>query len=325
MPLSAQLNAYLQDPAFWPRFFFAEEAYQSLAEDDLWRSCEELLAEFPVGGGHVVKLETDLRRGSFELGLLPPGSEKPLSLGWDDQAQWHPHVFRWEELDLLCRAAALIDPRLRHPGPALALLWRFAVIGDHDNLDQITPLLDAAFTTLRPNSLAAHTRWPSASSQFWTQDLRDAGVVWFCDERGNWSVAQHQDRFYRRSLYSRRWPIEPPDEEKYFPFTAFHAMLDQARQTLAAVSTVDDWSANPVVAEAIEHIHADRDLTYTLELGRALAAAGYDHPVVLRGLIDPVHPAEACWLLELITSAPQGSLITTFLEPITQLDLNPTE
>lgn len=42
--------------------------------------------------------------------LSHPGAARPVELGWDDLAHWHPHTLRWSEADLLCRAVALADP-----------------------------------------------------------------------------------------------------------------------------------------------------------------------------------------------------------------------
>ena len=321
------LRGYLHDPGFWRAFSFADDS-------DRWRDAAELIAEFPVGGNHAVRLELNMDITLFELGLLPPGAQKPLSVGWDDQARWHPHVFRWEELDLVCRAAALTERQLRHPGPALALLWRFAIIGEHDDVDTITPLVDAAFTTLRRDDPARalpfaegegvedEPYWPQIWHQFDAQDMRNSEVVWHRDAYGNWSVTQDLEASRAgKSLHSMRWTPEEPGDDSYFPFTAWRAMLDQARHTLA--DAVDArWLVDDDVTRLLEQIAAERDLSIADELGRALAAAGCDNPVILTGLTDPVHPAEICWILELITATTQGALIKRFLEPVPTVDPN---
>jgi hypothetical protein len=65
-----------------------------------------------------------------------------------------------------------------------------------------------------------------------------------------------------------------------FPWDAWRAVLDAAERTLAAAG-----------------------------LGRALAAAGCTQPTILTALTDPVHPTEVAWVLELLTTAPRGSLV----------------
>jgi hypothetical protein len=312
--LPADLRDQFHDPEFWTAFFMQGD--EDPWGDDRWEQAGQFTADFPVGGGHAVRLDIRMDLTSFELELLSPGNDVPSSLGWDDDAQWHPHVFRWEELDLVCRAVALTEPSLRHPGPALALLWRFAVIGEHDDLDRITPLVDAAFVALRPDAQAGNGWWPRVWNTFGNQDLRDASVVWQRDAQGNWSVTQDEslDR-PGPDLYSLRWTPDEPGDESSFPFTAWRALLDQARRTLDnAVDT--RWLADPAVTEVVARIHEERDLALAPELGRALAGAGCDVPAILSGLSEPVHPAETCWLLELITSAPHGSLVKKFLEPV---------
>jgi hypothetical protein len=37
--------------------------------------------------------------------LIHPSLESPRQLGWDDDAHWHPHVFKWDEIVLLSQAA----------------------------------------------------------------------------------------------------------------------------------------------------------------------------------------------------------------------------
>jgi hypothetical protein len=98
----------------------------------------------------IVLLDVDTRLGSYELGITGPGSTEPAELGWDDLAHWHPHALRWSELDLICRAVAVRDPRLPHPGAPMALLCRFTAVFEDDDVDRAVAGVDAAYAALRP-------------------------------------------------------------------------------------------------------------------------------------------------------------------------------
>src|SRR5947207_3303665 len=139
--MTPRLRAILQDPDFWAMFFFSSETYfqpyamprYQYADLNAFETPDEVVG-FPAGGGQ--SLQISLRDKYCGLELFPPGAAEEITIGWDwdDPEDAHPYVLRWEELDLLCRAAALLDPGLRHPGPMLALLGRFLLITDDDDV-----------------------------------------------------------------------------------------------------------------------------------------------------------------------------------------------
>ncbi|GAB3842390.1 hypothetical protein [Dactylosporangium cerinum] len=148
MPLPDQLRIRLDDPDFWRAYFFDVGARDAHDEDEEAEvEIVPLGAVFPVGGGYALVLDFDTRCGIIRLGMRTQDSASTLELGWDDQSHWHPDALRWTELDLIARAAAVLDPALRHPGPVLALAARFVVLDHGDDLDAVTPLMDAAFGT----------------------------------------------------------------------------------------------------------------------------------------------------------------------------------
>ncbi|MFC7219471.1 hypothetical protein ACFQLX_15010 [Streptomyces polyrhachis] len=154
------LTARVAEPDFWPLYFFDDHAIAAYAEGREEQEAEEdaLRAEFWLDRGLGLELGFEPGAEYVHLAVRSPESDRAETGGWDDTAHFHPHVMPWSELDLLCRAAALQDPALRHPGPMLALLLRFAFLTEDDDLDSITPLVDAAFTTVRP--LAANETAP---------------------------------------------------------------------------------------------------------------------------------------------------------------------
>lgn len=123
------------------------------------------------------------RYDSYELGIRTPTSEGVRSIGWDDMAHWHPFAFRWQELDLISRAVAALDPRMPHPGSALVLLCRFVSVHDNDDVEQTTSTMHAAFESLRPAGWAGH--WPNVTDWLARRDFRGRGVSWTYDQWGN--------------------------------------------------------------------------------------------------------------------------------------------
>ncbi|WP_144120671.1 hypothetical protein [Catellatospora sichuanensis] len=229
------------DPVFWARYQFAHDdgpgsdrlgdladllAEQEAALDDEDDEDEpEMTAVFDVGGGHRLVLELSPVLGYHSLGIQGPGDAEDACLGWDDQAHWHPYALRWSELDLTCRALAARDPLLPHPGPALALLARFAAVFD-DDAAQAEAMVDAAFDSLRPDGW--HGYWPRAADWLARADFRGAGVVWQRDENGNqWA---HQPGGGEPEFYSVR--TTPPGSGD-FPHDRLRALLAAAAATVA--------------------------------------------------------------------------------------------
>lgn len=235
------------DPVFWARYQFANddgpgadrlgdladllaEQDDDLDDDDLddddTDDEPELTAVFDVGGGHRLVLELSPILGYHNLGIQGPDDAEDACLGWDDQAHWHPYALRWPELDLICRALAARDPLLPHPGPALALLARFAAVFDDDDDAQAEASVEAAFGSLRPDGW--HGYWPRAADWLARADFRGEGVVWHHDESGHrWA---HQPDGHESSFYSVR--TTPPGGGD-FPHDRLRALLAAAAETVS--------------------------------------------------------------------------------------------
>lgn len=211
----------LHDPLFWARYTFAHdgeagaERLGDLAEqlddyldDDLEddEDVEGVEVTFEVGGGCRLVLDVSLELDHHELGIIVPGRAEPAELGWDDMAQWHPHALRWSELESICRAA---DGE-RHPGPALALLCRFAAVYEDDEVAAATVAVDTAYASLRPSGWAGY--WPTGADWLARADLRGQNVTWHQDDAGRrWA---RQTGANTADLYTlRRGPGDFPHEE----------------------------------------------------------------------------------------------------------------
>jgi hypothetical protein len=279
VPLPAELHSRLDDPGFWRAYFFAIGTDDEDDEDEeVDVEVVPLDAVFQVGGGYALMLDFDTRCGVIRLGMRTPDSASTLELGWDDQSHWHPDALRWTELDLIARAAAVVDPELRHPGPVLALAARFVVLDHGDDLDAITPLIDAAFGPPPPPRVTTDPMaptlpidfgppvpvpvwWPRTRDWLHRVDGRHSGVAWRQDA-GTWTVDQDDSVKVDRGLYSlRRAGGE-------FPFAAWRDLLAAAETTLAT--------------------------------GELPAANG---------------PAEQCWIDEERAGLPRGSLVTARFGP----------
>ncbi|GGN80379.1 hypothetical protein GCM10010112_55880 [Actinoplanes lobatus] len=273
MPLPVDLQARLDDPDFWRAYFFQDEATVHDDEEDEDEDESSLVVEFPVGGGYALVLKIYVGLHMVNLTMRTPDSNEALRLGWDDQAHWHPSALRWTELDLIARAAAVLDPALRHPGPVLALAGRFVILGRGDDLDAITPMMEAAFGSPRLPRVQADpmvpmldidfgppvpvkTWWPRTRDWLHRVDGRDRGVVWSQDAAGTWTVGQDKANEADGVVYSLRCP------DGDFPFAAWQKLVSAAEATLAAGT-----------------------------------------------MPAPESPAEQCWIDEERVGAPRGSLI----------------
>src|SRR5579862_3894297 len=120
MILPQSLHPLVRMRRFWTDFF-----WQTEPQDDGYPELESCTVELPVAEGYLLSLSLDPGLSYFSLRFASPGQEA-VEIAWDDTAHWHPHVLRWQELELICRTVALQDAELPHPGILLLLLHRFA-------------------------------------------------------------------------------------------------------------------------------------------------------------------------------------------------------
>ncbi|MET9388209.1 hypothetical protein ABZY09_46395 [Streptomyces sp. NPDC002928] len=315
MPLDDDLTARMAEPDFWPVYFFDDQALEEYEEARESEETEEetFRAEFLLDHGLGLKLELELGMEYVDLAVLSPELAEAETVGWDDTAHFHPHVMPWSELDLLCRAAALQDPSLRHPGPMLALLLRFAFLAERDDLDEVTPLADAAFTAVRPAAADGGPTLPAPGTAgareetrdwFDLRDLRGTGIEWTTRADGHRAVVQH-DRD-GMPLYSLRDP-----ESDDFPFAAWSKLLARAAELLNAVRT-DPVLHTAEVQAALDRCARADGHQHLAPLAAALSEAGFGHAALLRAVSEPVARVEAAWAVETLAELPQGKLIAAW-------------
>jgi hypothetical protein len=233
--------AIAHDPTFWSDYLFLSHSgceYDSISNydhvvppSDLYESpgftLKSCRLTFPVTEQRGLILDFTCSLDYFGLDLLQSDANR-IELGWDDQAGWHPHILRWDELELICKSLSIRDSSFHHPGLPLLLLSRWAPITDTDSPDHILSLLQQALVRVGVNS-------PETSQSIFTRlDKRGNGFEWKYDSAHEWTLHQ-DDPFrlkegfkYKARLYTLRSP-----ENDDFPFAEFNAMLRSAREACA--------------------------------------------------------------------------------------------
>lgn len=233
----------LHDPAFWARYQFAHEGWpgadrlgelrevvDDFADDDFDdddddvadQDDESVEVRFDVGDGYGLLLSVATSLDSHTLKLFQPGQAEPAELAWDDLAHWHPYALRWAELDVICRALAVRDSDLPHPGPALALLCRFAAVFEDDDVAAAVASVDAAFASLRPEDWTGF--WPRGTDWLDRADFRGEGVTWVSDGELRWA---RQDDEHNADFYTTR--VQPTPGREGFPHEGLRALLRVAK------------------------------------------------------------------------------------------------
>ncbi|WP_106410499.1 hypothetical protein [Pseudofrankia saprophytica] len=308
MPLPEPLITEMREDLFWSEVLW-EDAWE-----DAWvpQAARKPSVRFAVDVGDDYGIGTNVMLGSGmqSLEIYAPGSADGEDIGYVDGAHPMPKALRWEELELVCRASALRDPEIRHPGPVAALLLPYLLRDGSESLDAVSPVLDAAFRLVRPqpgHGLRSETRsrlkWPPPK-----------GTTWVTRPDGHLAVTNSG----WPPLNSYRTP-----EAEHFPFGVLAGLFDAARATVAAVAAAAPLT-EPAVRSALEVAIRDQDVS---ALANALRDVGYGddieydddafyvedawhgNAVVLRALEAPTEPVETAWVLEVLSGAAQGSVI----------------
>lgn len=250
MSLPKPLRRLVTKPRFWTDLLWVTEP----DEDDEDEGAYPALQDFTWCirfREHALRLslDEDLVEATLDV---QAGDGDPAQLGWDDQAHWHPHVLRWEELDLICRAAAVLDPKLVHPGPLLLLLHRFAPICEGDDVDHVFGLLGQAWADVGFGE-------EDTLELVELRDARGAGFRWREDAAsGRWFIEQAEASDSAMELYTLRREDNPE-----FPFAALDGLLAEAR---AIVEAAPSRGAKPARAKVKKAPQPRRKHHLTLEL-----------------------------------------------------------
>ena len=206
------LVALSRSEQFWKDYFWEKDP-----TDAHYPDLADCTVRLEVAPGWSLTLALDEDLDAMELSV--EGLGETAELGWDDHAHWHPHVLRWEELDLIGRAVALRDPAASHPGLALLLLYRFAPICDDADAELAFPLLEAAWAELGVDVGPAHERMLQRT------DARTAGFKWQLVDR-RWVLTQEKPNL-ERDLYTLRHA-----DNDEFPHRLLEGVVRAARYKL---------------------------------------------------------------------------------------------
>jgi hypothetical protein len=294
VPLPKKFRALTERPDFWSRFYW-------VSEEGEFADLEGCKLRFSVGRRHALELEMDENIFEVTLRLKAPGARTPVQIAWDDQSHWHPHVLRWEELDLVGRCVALDDPTLPHPGLVVVLLHRFTPVCQGDRLDVVHPLITEAYRTV-----GAFTG-KQVREAVHAYDRQQFGFTWQQSDAHGWYPVQSRPDAHE--LYSLRHP-----ENDEFPFAAFNGMVEATRRRLTDAVDPAWLSRNAGEVRAVaEGIAASGRRSGFPALADALEEAGCEDRVLLDGLRATQFPVRGCWVIETLLGLEPGTVIAKAL------------
>jgi hypothetical protein len=208
--LTPDLLARLHTSRFWNDYLHFTEPDEPLLSGRSW--------EIPLDLGASVGLDLAIDYGTSSATLLIRDFGErgvPIEVAWDDQAHWHPHVFRWTELDALCRRIAARSAEYPHPGIPLLLLYRFAPLTSESEYRAYRPFLEEGWATL-----ALFTA-DEIAGFIDRVDYRGQGVEWSHTIGLGWTVDQI-DPSAERNLYSLR-----ARGNAEFPFELWNTLMSE--------------------------------------------------------------------------------------------------
>ena len=224
------LVALFKDRRFWTDFWWTTEA---ACEDPRYAFMDEVSnfqVWFPLSDdGDRIELSMEGDLCYFEL-FVSNSEYDTWSVAHDDQAHPFPHVLRWEEVELICRAAAHFDPDGplgQHPGVGMLLLLRWTPICRGDDVDRIAEMLEVAFREATGEAFSLKDVHQHISRR----DFRDCGFRWrYSEENQIWHLKQDEDFTVASHVYTTRHG----EEGEKFPHEGFKTMLTLASEAVAA-------------------------------------------------------------------------------------------
>jgi hypothetical protein len=287
MPFPEFFTSLLRSPRFWRDFFWlTDDSAESYSDDPPYPELEDFTLPLPVADGFGLSLAFDSSLITFSLGFVAP-REDPVIIAWDDQAHWHPHVLRWWELETICRAIALDDGALSHPGWVVLLLHRFAPICMGDDVEAITATLESAWRQVggfSDNEITAFIE---------PNDARDARFCWREIDSLGWVIEQEDELRTYKGLYTLR-----SEGNEEFPFAAWAQTIEAARTKVAQLTSVN--------REAAEKFAAEGGAGAIPGIVSALGVSG--HAGLAASLESSASPAQASWICEAILDQPYGTI-----------------
>jgi hypothetical protein len=303
MSVPPALLSLAQKPRFWTDFFWDTEPDYDWQDDEAspYPQLKHCHIELYVSRQYRLTLALDEDLSYFSLQLRHSGNKKPVEIAWDDQAHWHPHVLKWEELDLIGRWMALNDSQLPHPGLPLVLLHRFAPLCEGDDVEIVHPLLEAAYRSL---GVFKNRQIENYLHKF---DRREAGFNWQCGPRQRWYLQQNEDAPEASAveLYTLRH-----SRARSFPFAAWDGLIQEVHQKCKKVVKREWLTSNGRAAEHVaKSVATEGDVTGLLVLADTLEEGGCDNRTIVDSLRDRRFPVRGSWVVEVLLDLEPGTVI----------------
>lgn len=183
------------------------------------REYSQAVVSLPCGTGHRLEVSILPAFTSIDLGLRDLNTDVVAEMGWWDDARWHPHALRWDELVKLHNYWSKFDDLDVHPSAAFLLLALFVGHGIDEqprysdrkvlirkHYDRLQSLPDAEIEQVSEATLIL----PSEEDYKWTID----------DELG-WVFGGEYP------CYSIRNRDHASGTEGYFPFNEWARIVEQ--------------------------------------------------------------------------------------------------
>ncbi len=291
VPKEDSLKLYWRTRQFWTDYLFVTESPIGIGKSAPYYRLEDFELEFRIGNDYILTLSFDECLMTTALGITVQ-DRKQIWLADNDRLSLCFDVFRWEELETICRALAIQKIEYSHPGFPLLLLHRFAPVCRGDDEELIIYSLEAAWKTL---DLFSGTEITSFIDEY---VVGDSWLQWRPKIPKGWFIEIDEEYEYSDSWYSTR-----SAESSEFPFSAWEEMLQCARNDLSQLEKVKN--------DATQRFIGTGDVEEISEIINSLELFGYH--VIATSLEENPTLANLCWVVESIHSLPIGTLSAKYI------------
>ncbi len=299
MPLPEVFRRYCTTPEFWSDFVYGK--FNELSRPDL--DAEPVEMAFAPTATLRVLFQLDGSETTIQV-RQPCGNEWRRVVTNMDDGHAMPHAFRWQEADLIGRAAALNDPEIPHPGIPFLLLQPFVVRLARADHDVAYPLTAAAWQSLGAFS-ERHIRMMARGEPYHL-----TGSRWQHHHPEGWVVTrgidQPSERIFRDNIptvYSLRYPGSGS-----FPFAEWNTFMAAVEEISAGYVLPDQFPARQDAFALCAGLLASGDLVAAAILADLVEECGLTNPTVLAALRS-YEPVRVAWVLEVLLGAPHGEFI----------------
>ena len=223
------MNNRLKSTFFWRLYLLPEEntvdpdwlieelyyLFLDLSEQFTVENTETIHFTFNCGGGY--QLEIEFIPELFKHIYLLKNGEKTL-LGWWDNAHWHPHFLRIEELELIAEYVKKNDAKWIGLDIPFLFLFGFLCVVDDKTETYVEQKVKRIFNSFN------HQLGDMVGKDFHFLYRTHKNYHWHFDAQSDWLVLA--DEYGAYSLRQKRY------EEQKFPFEDWKDMINQIEKAL---------------------------------------------------------------------------------------------